>query len=377
MRIAIIHYWLLNMRGGERVIEELCRLFPSADIYTHVVNYDRISDTIKRHRIQTTSIAGLPMARRYYQRYLGFMPRALENIDLSGYDLVLSSEAGPAKGVIPPPGAKHICYCHSPMRYIWDQRHIYEDRMPPLTRTVFRHVAHHLRIWDVTTAMRVDEFIANSAFVAERIRRYYGRSSTVVHPPVDVGRFQVSSARGDYYLYLGQLVPYKRADLIVEAFRELDRPVLIVGEGEELKRLRSKAPPHVRFHGRAEANELAQIYANCRALLFPSEEDFGIVPVEAMASGKPVIAYGRGGVRETVVDGQTGLFFDQQDPASLRNAVQRFEAREAEFSPMIIRRSAERFTADAFRTGVMRVVDEVLARSPAVTKEPPKLRQIM
>jgi len=351
------------MRGGERVIEQLCRLYPDADIYTHVFDPDRISDTIKQHRITCTSIAGLPFARKHYKKYLGFMPRALEHIDLTGYDLVISSESGPAKGVIAPPNSHHICYCHSPMRYIWDYFHPYRSELGFPARMVFDQVAHRLRQWDVTSAARVDRFVANSTFVANRIRRYYGREADVIHPPVSFDTFRpVANPTRDFYLVAGELVPYKRVDLAIEAFRGSNRKLVIAGRGSAAAKLQRHAPDNVEFMGRVSDDELAGLYANCRALVFPGEEDFGLVPLEVMASGRPVIAYGSGGALESVKDMETGLFFRQHTATSLRDAITRFELVEEQFVPERLRAHAEAYSEVAFREKFRQIVDSELSR---------------
>lgn len=363
MRVALIHYWLVGMRGGEKVLEQLCRLYPEADIFTHVIDRERIGDTILRHRIATTSVARLPFATRHYTKYLGFMPRALEELDLAPYDLVISSESGPAKGVVVRPTAAHICYCHSPMRYLWDHYHSYKRELGPVGRFVFGRVAHSMRQWDVSTAARVDRFVANSSFVAQRIARYYRRDADIVHPPVDMGRFAPhAGGPDDYYLFVSELVGYKRADLAIEAFRNTPRRLIVVGDGAERKALEKRATPNIELRGRVSVDALADLYARCRALIFPGEEDFGIVPVEAMASGRPVIAYRSGGATDSVVEDVTGLFFDHQSVASLTDALERFEAREARFEPDTIVGHAHRFSEQAFRDRFQAVVADELAR---------------
>jgi glycosyltransferase involved in cell wall biosynthesis len=351
------------MRGGEKVLEQLCRLFPEADIFTHVIDRDRIDDTILRHRIATTSVARLPFAKRHYTKYLGFMPRALEELDLTSYDLVISSESGPAKGVVVKPTAAHICYCHSPMRYLWDHYHDYKRELGPVGRFVFGRVAHSMRQWDVSTAARVDRFVANSSFVAERIARYYRRDADIVHPPVDMARFAPrAGAPDDDYLFVSELVGYKRADLAIEAFRDTPRRLIVVGDGAERKALEKRASPNIELRGRVPADELARLYARCRALVFPGEEDFGIVPVEAMASGRPIIAYRSGGAIDSVVENVTGLFFDHQTVASLTDALDRFEAHEAQFDPDAIVRHAHGFSEQAFRDKFAAIVADELGR---------------
>jgi glycosyltransferase involved in cell wall biosynthesis len=366
MKVALVHYWLVGMRGGERVLEELCKMFPEADIFTHVVDPDRISDRLKRHRIQTTFISRLPFARRHYNRYLPLMPLALESLDLSGYDLIISSESGPAKGIIPPPGAVHICYCHSPMRYIWDQYHLYRAGAGRLTRWLMPFVAHRLRQWDLTSAARVDHFIANSTFVASRIKKYYRREATVIHPPVAVEEFTPVAADliEDYYLLCGELVAYKRPDLAIEAFNASGRPLLVIGDGEERKSLEKIAQPNIHFLGRTTFAELKHHLARCRALIFPGEEDFGMVPLEAQASGRPVIALGRGGVLDSVINGETGVFFDHPVAEALNGAVERFEdSHLSQNCAEACLRNAEKFGKTEFVTGVLNEIRAVLSRN--------------
>lgn len=356
MRVAIVHYWLVGMRGGEKVIESLCRLFPQADIYTHVHDPAAISDTINAHRIVETSIARLPFARRNYPMYLPLMPGALESLDLSGYDLVISSESGPAKGVIAPPDAFHLCYTHSPMRYLWDQYHLYRDGSGRLARMMMPLLAPRLRQWDVTSAARVDAFLANSTHVARRINKYWRREAEVLAPPVDVDAFAPlpRGEAGDFYLWVGELVRYKRPDIAVEAFTRTGRRLVVVGGPEaERSRLAQGAGPNVSFLGKTDFPVLRDHMARCRALIFPGEEDFGIVPVEVMASGRPVIAYGRGGALDTVVDGATGLLFDDQSVEGLVAAVESFEARGLhDLDPLDLAAHARRFDEAHFQDGI-------------------------
>jgi glycosyltransferase involved in cell wall biosynthesis len=359
-RVAIIHYWLVGMRGGERVLERLLRLYPGADIFTHVVRPGRLSDTIRAHRIQTTFIDRLPGAQRFYQHYLPLMPLALEALDLRGYDLVISSEAGPAKGVIAPPDAFHLCYCHSPMRYLWDHFHDYQARSGWLTRRVMPPLFHRLRQWDQASAQRPDQVLANSAFIARRVRKAWGRQASVVHPPVDVTRFGPDDAIGRHYLWVGQMTPYKRADLVVAAFARLGLPLVMVGTGELAKSVARAATPNITIVHRLDFASLARAYAQCRALVFPAEEDFGLIPVEANASGRPVIAYAGGGARETIVDGETGLFFDEQSVDALIEAVERCERWLGHFSPAAALANARRFAPEVFDAGIRAAVAQGL-----------------
>ncbi|QBR72080.1 glycosyl transferase [Beijerinckiaceae bacterium] len=350
MRVAIVHYWLVSMRGGEKVLESLCELFPDADIFTHVYDPDMISETIRKHRIIPTFINSLPRARRFYKRYLPLMPIALEQIDLRGYDLIISSESGPAKGIIPPASAVHVCYCHSPMRYIWNMFHDYRERAGLLTRLLMPPLCHYLRSWDAVASMRVDHFIANSQTVAARIEKYYRRDATVIHPPVSVDLFESVPAEDveDYYLFAGELVSYKRPDLAVQAFNTMGRRLIVIGGGEMLDAIRNMAGPTVKVLGPQPFSILRHHYAHCRALVFPGEEDFGIIPVEVMASGRPVIAYDRGGVTETVTAGVTGWFFQEQSAAAIQRAVREFETMH--FDPREIKLQAKKFATNRFKS---------------------------
>lgn len=360
MKVAFVHYWLVSMRGGEKVLEQLCTLFPDADIFTHVVESAALSPTLRRHQIRTTFIQKLPWATRSYQKYLALMPLALEQLDLRDYDLVISSESGPAKGVIVGPDALHLCYCHSPMRYIWNMYHDYHAELGGLGRLAFAPLAHYLRLCDAAAAVRVDRFVANSANVARRIHRYYGRPAKVVCPPVDVEAFEPSADHEGFYLVAGQLVGYKRVDLAIDACTRTGRRLVVIGAGEHLGRLERRAGSTVMVLGGQPFDVLRDHYRRCRALIFPGEEDFGIVPVEAMASGKPVVAYARGGSLETVVEGRTGLFFHNQTVEAVIDALERFEQRETEFSSATISEHARRFSQDAFRAGMAKTIDEML-----------------
>ena len=370
MKVAIVHYWLVGMRGGERVLEELVRLYPDADIFTHVTDRSNLSDILKNRPITETFIARLPSARRHYQKYLGFMPRALEELDMSGYDLVISSESGPAKGVIVPPGTPHICYIHSPMRYIWDQYQLHKAQLGWLGRIYYSHLCHRLRVWDVTSASRVDHFVANSTFVAERVKKYYRREASVVHPPVNLERFDLPNGDRERkaYLFVSQLVPYKRADVVIEAFRRIDHPLWVVGDGGQREKLKANLPRNVTLLGSVTSSKLRELYQEARALVFPAEEDFGIVPVEAMACGTPVLAYGRGGTLDSVIEDRTGMFFNAQTPEAIRDVVQRFEDRIATFDPAAIRAHAETFGEDRFRSEFAEIVERIAKNRPMPSK---------
>jgi glycosyltransferase involved in cell wall biosynthesis len=369
MKVAIVHYWLVDRRGGERVVEALCELFPDADIYTNIYDPAPFAATLGRHRVFTTFVNRLPFARRFFPAYLPLMPFALEQMNLQGYDLVISSESGPAKGVVIAPDALHVCYCHSPMRYAWDLYFHYVAESNLLTRIALRPLMHYLRAWDQLSAQRPDVVIANSEHTRRRIAKYWRRDAEVIAPPVDVERFAGTAAStataGGYYLCAGQLMGYKRIDIAVRAFAELGLPLVVAGEGPELARLRRLATPNVTFLGWTSDAALAKTIAGCRALVFPGEEDFGIVPVEAMAAGRPVIAYRRGGALDSVLDGETGCFFDEQTPASLSEAVRAFDARRDTFDPARIRAHARTFDKATFLARVSALIERELQVSGA------------
>jgi glycosyltransferase involved in cell wall biosynthesis len=355
-RVAIIHYWLVGMRGGERVLERLLHLFPDADIFTNVYNPNAVSRMIRERTVRTTFINSLPGARRYYQKYLPLMPMALEGLDLRGYDLVISSESGPAKGVLAMPDARHICYCHSPMRYLWDHYADYRKSAGFLARSQMPWMFNLMRMWDVSSSSRVDDFIANSSFISRRIERVWRRSSQVVHPPVQVDAFAPTDDLEERYLWVGQMTAYKRADLVVDAFNELGLPLLMIGTGEMAQKIRQRAKPNIEIIPRLDFKGLQRAYAKCRALVFAAEEDFGIVPVEAMAAGRPVLAYGRGGVRDSVVDQVTGLFFDEQTKDSLIEGVRAMEDWLPHFDRDRAVLRARDFSPERFDQGIRAVI---------------------
>ncbi len=361
MKIAIVHYWLVNLRGGEKVLEALCELYPEADIYTHIYDSEVFSDSIiSKHRIFQSFIAKLPMAKTLYQSYLPLMPLALEQFDLSGYDLIISSESGPAKGIIPAPGKPHICYCHSPMRYAWDMYHDYRSRSGWLKRQLMVPLMHYIRRWDQLSSLSVSHFIANSQFVAGRIQSFYNRNSYVIHPPVSFDEFSPSEQpHEEYYLLLGQLVSYKKADLAVHAFNASGRKIKIVGEGEQFDMLKEIALGNVEILGRQPFSEIKRLLSNCRALVFPGVEDFGIVPLEAMASGRPVIAFKAGGALETVKEGVSGMFFTEQTANSLNEALDKFEQVDI-FDSTTIRNYVKTFEKENFKRNFSDYVTDII-----------------
>jgi glycosyltransferase involved in cell wall biosynthesis len=353
MRCAIVHYWLLNMRGGEKVVEALCRLLPDADIFTLFYDPGRVSDTIRSHRVEASFLQPF---RQHYRSLLPLMPLALESFDLREYDLVISSESGPAKGVITSSNARHICYCHTPMRYLWDMYPAYRNEWTRgrWKRILMSAAANYLRLWDHASAARVDEFVANSDNVRRRIWKTYRRESHVVRPPVDVETFYWRPPE-DYYLIVSELVPYKRVDAAVRAFNQNGRRLRVVGDGPEYKALRRIAAPNVEFCGHVPGEDLRELYARCRAFLMPGEEDFGIAAVEALASGKPVIALERGGALEIVPE-FGGLLY--QEPECLLQAIEYWDELEPQLDPRALQAYAAQFSETEFLRQIQPILFE-------------------
>ena len=315
------------------MLEALLEMFPDADIYTHVYDPKAVSSLIKNHRIFTSRINRLPFAKKLYRLYMPLMPNALMDFNLQGYDLVISSEAGPAKGVVPNPNAYHICYCHSPMRYLWDMYHEYFKGTNPFVRFFMKRLIPSLRLWDITSANMVDRFITNSNYTAKRIRRVYNRDAEVVYGPAPIEKFlNVERKPSDYYLFFGQITGYKRADIAIEACVKSGRKLIVAGAGAKKKDVKKYGKTGlVAFKGRVSDEEAAALFAGARALLYPGIEDFGLVPVEANAASCPVIAFRGGGALETVKENVTGLFFNEQTPESLVAAMDKFEQNELNF----------------------------------------------
>jgi len=369
LKVALVHDWLTSMRGGEKVVEVFCELFPEATLYTLLHIKGGVSPTIERHRIVTSFIQKLPKAATKYRHYLPLFPTAIETFNLAGYDLVLSSSHCVAKGIIPHAGSVHVCYIHTPMRYVYEMYDQYfgPERLGRLRRLIIPFFANYLRTWDAAVCSRVDHFVANSENVRRRVRRHYQREALVIPPPVNTAQFPLSTQTGDYYLLVTALVPYKRVEIAIEAATQLGRRLVIVGSGPErarLEKLVARLPEGrrwVEFAGWQSDAQLGGWYAGCRALLFPGEEDFGIVPLEAQACGKPVIAYGRGGALETVVADRTGLFFHEQTVPALAAAIRQFESSGERFVPAVIREHALKFDRAQFKQRMADYLERVVA----------------
>ena len=369
MRVALVHDWLTGMRGGEKILEVLCELHPDADIFTLFHRRGTVAPAIERHHIVTSFVQRLPYAASQYRRYLPLFPLAIEQFDLDGYDLVISSSHCVAKSAVAPGRARHLCYCFSPMRYAWDQFDAYfgPDRVGPLaSRWFYRPVMAGLARWDAATAPRAHRFVAISRYVAGRIDRYYNRVASIVYPPVDTAFFCPAAVPPErHFLIVSALVPYKRIDLAIDACRRAGARLRIVGDGPERERLERQAAGQVEFLGALTNDRIRDEYRRAGAVLLPGEEDFGIVPVEAQACGRPVVAFGRGGALETVIDGETGVLFDQPDAASLAGALERVAVMRVDETRL--RAHAEQFSRDRHMQHMRDVIDETIA-APAGTR---------
>ncbi len=361
MNIAIVHDWLNQMGGAEGVLEVLMDMYPGAPLYTSIYWREGMPDAYKQWDIRTSFLDRWPLIKRKHQVFLPFYPLAFERFDFAGYDVVISNKSGFCHGIITPPETLHICYCLTPTRYLWDTaNYIRREGLGKLAQAALVPFLAQLRMWDRLAADRVDAFIAISQAVRQRIAKYYRRDSVVIYPPVHTDRFEMAARHEDYYLVVSRLVPYKRIDLAVEAFNRLGKPLVIIGEGRDRKALEALARPNVTFLGRLPFEQVRDHMARCRALIFPGLEDFGITPVEAQASGRPVIAFAGGGALDTVQDGRTGILFREQTPESLMDAVARCEA--TPFDPGALRANAERFSVQEFRRQLTAFVEQELAR---------------
>lgn len=360
IKTAIVHDWLTTYGGGERVVEVFARLFPDAPLYTTIYDKKSLGHLFPPERVRTSYMQKIPGVTRHYKKMLRLMPRAFEEFDLSGYDLVLSSSSSCAKGVLTGANCTHISYIHSPMRYAWDLYPEYLSQASPLVRWGMRRQMPGIRQWDALTGNRVDEFLANSREVAARIEKVYRRKAAVLHPPIETDFYTPSPAGrgGDYYLVLSRFIPYKRIDLAIKACNRLGRKLVIIGSGPQEKELRKLAGPTVTFTGFISNEDVLEYYRNCRAFLFPGFEDFGMTPVEAQACGRPIVAFGEGGALDSVLPGKTGVFFPRQTVESLMEGMEELESRS--WDGESIRRHAERFSASSFEDKLMKFIDITL-----------------
>jgi glycosyltransferase involved in cell wall biosynthesis len=365
VRVALVHDYLNQMGGAEKVLLALHDLFPQAPIYTSIYAPSRVDRRFRELDVRTSFMQRLPLVKKRHQPFLPLFPQAFERMDLRAYDLVISDSSAFAKGVVTRPETLHICYCHTPMRWAWSyEEYVERERLGRLARTLLPPFISRLRQWDYATAARVDYFVANSPTVAARIAKYYRRESVYIPPPVDTARFSVAPEHDDYFLIVSRLVPYKRIDLAVQAFSHLGLPLRIVGAGRDEGRLRKLAGKSVQFLGRLPDAQVREQMARCRGFIFPGEEDFGITPVEAQASGRPVIAYGAGGALAMVAEGTTGIFFRQQTVEALGEAVRAF--RDEQFDAAVIRRHAEEFDTTRFQRRFLQFVEAKLAGHPTL-----------
>ena len=363
MKIAIIHDWLVTYAGAEKVLEQILNIFPEADLFS-LVDFipEGKRDFINNKKVRTSFIQKLPKAKTKYRNYFPFFPIAVEQFDLSGYDLIISSSHCVAKGVLTGPDQLHICMCYSPVRYAWDLQHQYlleSGFIKGLKSWIIRYLLHRFRIWDARTANGVDHFIAISDYISRRIKKVYGRSSTVIYPNVAVDDFELCYQKQEFYLTASRLVPYKKIDLIVEAFAKCpEKKLRVIGDGPEMKKIRAKATENIEILGYQPFSVLKENMAKAKAFIFAAEEDFGIIPLEAQACGTPVIAFGKGGAVETVVDGKTGVFFKEQTCVAICNAVEHFESVKNLFDPKNIRKNACRFSEQVFKEKFKKFMDD-------------------
>jgi len=352
MKIALVHDYLNQYGGAERVLEAFTEIYPKAPIFT-LIHDKRF---FPEKKIFTSFLQKTPFAKKHHRYFPPLMPLAVEKFDLSDYDVVLSDTASFAKGVITKPETLHICYCHTPTRYVWDDSHKYirEFSMPKIAKFFIPFFMNYIRLWDREAAHRVDKFLCNSKFIGSRIKKYYKRDAQVIYPPVDVNRFIPKGKVSNYFLMIGRLLPYKRFDLGIEAFNKLGMPLKIIGSGPEKKKLQKLANPNIEFL--PEVDDLEKYYQSCQALIFPQEEDFGLVAVEAMACGRPVIAFKGGGALETVKEDKTGIFFNEQTVDSLIKAVRNFNANK--FNSKVIRSHALKFDKEIFKKKIENFINE-------------------
>jgi glycosyltransferase involved in cell wall biosynthesis len=364
MKVALVHDLLVKFGGAERVLKVLADLYPQAPIYTLLYDESKMGRIFPKSRVRVSGFHKLPRMLLNRRRYLiPWMPKMIESFDFSDYDLVISSSSAYAHGIVTDLGTKHISYCHSPMRYAWDWTHPYlkEQHVGSVKRMAIRKLLNKIRVWDYYASDRAELLVANSETVRGRIQKYWRKKSEVLYPPVDVERFNVTKSHGNYFLIVSALTPYKNIELAIHLFNKVRKHLVIIGEGADRARLQRLAGPHIDFLGFKPDDVVREYMQNCRAFIFPGEEDFGITPVEAMACGKPVLAYGKGGVTETVVAGVSGEFFQEPTVESMENALATLLVNERKYDPNTIRQCAERFAQAEFETGIQRMVEKVMS----------------
>jgi glycosyltransferase involved in cell wall biosynthesis len=364
MRVAIIHDWLVTLGGAERVLEQVLCIYPEADLYS-LIDFlpDNQREFILNKKATTSFLQKFPLARKKYRSYLPFMPIAIEQFDLSDYDLIVSISHAVAKGVLKTPKQLHICYCHTPIRYAWDlqQQYLKETKLNQGIRgMIAKAILHYIRIWDQSSVHRVNHFIAISQHIVKRIKNVYGSNSTVIYPPVDTEKFYVGNKKEEFFLTASRMVPYKRIDLVVETFSQLGLPLVVIGDGPDFRKVKKKAKKNVELLGYQSDSVLTEYLQKARAFVFAAKEDFGILPVEAQACGTPVIAYGEGGALETVIENKTGIFFKEQTVESLAEAIGKFEKVQNKFNPHEIRKNAESFNKNRFKREFKELVEQLI-----------------
>ena len=366
MKIALVHDYLVQYGGAERVLEALAEIWPEAPIYTLLYDKDLVHDRFDKKTIRTSFLQKIPFAKKHHRIFPPLMMMAIEQFNLDYYDIVISDSSSFAKNIITGPSTLHISYCHTPMRYGWDDCQYYtqEYSFPGVVKMISPLLMNYIRMWDWQATNGVDKFIANSKFVQGRIKKYYNRKSIVINPPVEVNNFYISSAEKieDYFLLVGRMMKYKKMDLVIRAFNGMKLPLKVVGRGVELKNLQNIAGPTIEFLGRVPDEELKNIYSRAQGFIFPQEEDFGIVAIEALASGRPVIAYRAGDVEENIEDGKTGVFFEEQAEADIIKAIKRFK--KINFDSKYIKQQAERFDKERFKKHIEKVVQDAIKKSP-------------
>lgn len=352
MKVALVHDYLVQYGGAERVLEAFCEIFPKAPIFTMVYDKKLMNGAFSDRKIHTSFLQKMPFIGSHHRLFPLLMPMAIEQFDLSGFDVVLSDSNSYAKGVLTPPNTLHVTYCHTPMRYAWDDCHKYlhDFKYSNFTKKLIPFAMNYIRLWDRISAERPDLYIANSDFVASRIKKYYSKTSEVINPPVNMKSFSISSDVQDYYLMVGRALAYKRFDIVIDAFNALKLPLKIIGKGPEMNDLKKRSGKSIEFLGYLPDDQISRYYSACKAFIFPSEEDFGITPLEAMASGRPVIAYRGGGALETVVEGKTGLFFNEQTAGSIIDTIKTFDSDK--FDPVAIREHAAKFDKEIFKAKI-------------------------